>query len=92
MNAQQAVALAAYVNGNDARFRAQTLTVPLEPGSEGAIVILTDRNTGGNPPFLTDTREYAEHLIRYNYGPEAVRQFESWMSASPRRAPQPKVL
>jgi hypothetical protein len=86
MNPEQAHALAEYVNQNDRQYRASVLQLPgycfdrATPSSNkatNAFVLLSNRNTGGNPPLLGGLHDYAEAL-RQQRKEEALRRFEQW--------------
>lgn len=76
MNSQQATELVAFVNENDPRFRARVFDLPIGRGSHEIYVLLTDRNTGGNPPLLCEPTDYARHLKQKRYSTDVVSRYE----------------
>lgn len=72
----EAEALAGFINHTDGRYRAEALPM----GSRLAWVILTDRNTGGNPGPVVDVDEYLEEMDERDSGQrECCRLLREWM-------------
>ena len=86
MNIEQANALAQYVNENDRRFRASVLQLPARcleratSSGNNAFVLLSNRNTGGNPPLIGGLHDYAEALRQHHKDQEALHRFEQWQT------------